>query len=137
MIVNVVYCFVIVLKQMKKYGQEYFSSVYNFADLISYSLVMLVILFSLTGVDTSISRPLCSISLIILWIKMFYFLRVFDTTAKLIRMIFEIVNDMKDFLAVLAIGIFAFTCGFFVLQQGVGDPVAYIEGGGSLPGDFF
>ena len=40
-------------------------------------------------------------------------------------------------MIVLVIGIFAFTCGFYVLQQGVGDMANYVEGGGSLPGDYF
>ncbi len=53
-------------------------------------------------------------------------------------MIFEIVKDMSNFMIVLVIGIFAFTCGFYVLQQGVGDMAEYLkEDGNSLPGDYF
>lgn len=49
---------------------------------------------------------------------MFYFLRVFETTSRLIRMIIEIVNDMQNFLIVLVIGIIGFSGGFYILQQG-------------------
>lgn len=49
---------------------------------------------------------------------MFYFLRVFETTSRLIRMIIEIVNDMQNFLIVLTIGIIGFSGGFYILQQG-------------------
>ena len=120
---------------MKKSG--YFNSIYNIADLVSYSLCFLVVILHFSLISNDVTRPIASITLIILWIKMFYFLRVFDTTARLIRMIFEIVKDMGNFMIVLVIGIFAFTCGFYVLQQGVGDMASYVEGGGSLPGDYF
>jgi len=46
-------------------------------------------------------RPICSICVIVLWIKFFYFLRVFDATSNLIRMIISIVSEMKNFLLVL------------------------------------
>lgn len=58
-------------------------------------------------------------ALIILWIKLFYFLRVYDSTSQLIRMIIEIVNDMKNYLIVLTIGIVGFTGGLFIMQQGL------------------
>ena len=67
--------------------------------------------------NKQILRPLASITLIILWIKLFYFLRVYDSTAQLIRLIIEIVNDMKNFMIVLFIGIIGFTGGLFIMQQ--------------------
>ena len=75
----------------------------------------MVIIFERTGVNNSINRPIASICLLILWIKLFYFLRVFESTSRLIRMIIEIVNDMKNFLIVLLIGIVGFSSGFYVL----------------------
>jgi len=63
-------------------------------------------------------RAITSLCVIILWIKFFYFLRIFDQTATLIRMIVEIVNDMKNFLIVLIVAIIGFSQGYYVLQQG-------------------
>ena len=138
LLLNIFYFFYIEFKQLIKSGKEYFSSLYNFADLVSYSLCFLVVVLYFSSISNDVTRPIASITLIILWIKMFYFLRVFDTTARLIRMIFEIVKDMGNFMIVLVIGIFAFTCGFYVLQQGVGDMAEYLkEDGNSLPGDYF
>jgi hypothetical protein len=95
---------------------EYFTSFWNISDLISYSLCLVVVAFDRLPFDLNdINRPIASICLIILWIKCFYFLRVFESTSRLIRMIIEIVNDMKNFLMVLVIGIFGFSGGFYIL----------------------
>jgi hypothetical protein len=76
---------------------------------------MLVLIADLGNLDKNVKRPVAAICLIVLWIKMFYFLRVFDSTSKLIRMIIEIVNDMKTFLIVLIIGVLGFTGGLYIL----------------------
>jgi hypothetical protein len=63
-------------------------------------------------------RFFAALSSLLLWIKLFYFLRTFESTARLIRMIIEIINDMKNFLIVLLICICGFTNGFYIIQQG-------------------
>ena len=78
----------------------------------------MVLAFDLLSIDLFL-RPLASFALIVLWIKLFYFMRVFESTSQLIRMIIEIVNDMKNFLIVLLIGIIAFTGGLYIMQQSI------------------
>lgn len=70
----------------------------------------------IAGVSVDTIRPIAAVCVIILWIKLFYFLRVFETTSRLIRMIMEIVNDMKNFLIVLLIGILGFANGFYIIS---------------------
>lgn len=67
--------------------------------------------------DKGLLRPVASVTLIILWIKMFYYLRAYESTSQLIRMIIEIVVSMKNFLSVFFIGIFGFAGGFFIMQE--------------------
>ena len=114
LLLNLIYFFAVEVKQCFDDFKEYFSSGWNLIDLANYSLCLAVLIFDLIGLQ-SYRRPLASISLIILWIKLFYFLRVFDETSQLIRMIIEIVNDMKNFLIVLLIGIVAFTGGLYIM----------------------
>ena len=64
-------------------------------------------------------RPIASSTLIIVWVKLFYYLRAYDSTSQLIRMIIEIVKDIRYFLFVLLIGIFGFAGGFYILQFGL------------------
>ena len=71
------------------------------------------------GIPSVYERPIACLGLIILWIKMFYFMRVYDSTSQLIRMIIEIVIDMGNFLKVLLIGIIGFTGGLYIMQQGL------------------
>ena len=51
-----------------------------------------------------------------MWFKLFYLLRLFFKTAFLVRMILEIVNDMKMFVFVFLLAIGAFAHGFFLLS---------------------
>lgn len=109
------YFFFIEGKQLLKNPGEYFTSFWNLADLLNYSLCMIVLIADLSDFDKKVKRPVAAMCLIVLWVKMFYFLRVFDSTSKLIRMIIEIVNDMKTFLIVLMIGVLGFTGGLYIL----------------------
>jgi len=109
------YFFYVEAVQFIKTPKEYFTSFWNITDLFSYSLCIMVVLFDRFNVKSSVNRPIASVCLIILWIKLFYFLRVFESTSRLIRMIIEIVNDMKNFLIVLMIGIVGFSGGFYIL----------------------
>ena len=106
-------------KQLIRDPGDYVTSFWNLSDLISYLMCLAVIVFDQLGVPKTLLRPTSAICLIVLWIRMFYFLRVFESTARLIRMIIEIVNDMKNYLVVLFIGILGFTGGLFILQQGL------------------
>lgn len=101
---------------MLKLRGEYFRSGFNVADFVVYTLCLIVVLLSVFQVNNDVARPIATICIIFLWMKMLTFLRVFDTTSRLIRMIFEIVGDMGNFMIVLVIGLFAFTCGFVILQ---------------------
>lgn len=76
-------------------------------------------MFEMLSIDKAFTRPIVATTVIILWIKLFYFLRVYESTSQLIRMIIEIVRDMKYFMFVLLIGIIGFTGGLYVLQKGI------------------
>jgi hypothetical protein len=121
-----IYFFYVESIQFLKEPRGYFTEFWNACDIVNYNLCLLVILMDASNAEVAMIRPIASICVIILWIKLFYFLRVFESTSKLIRMIFEIVNDMKNYLIVLSIGIFGFANGFYILsqnQQGL-DPFA-------------
>ena len=69
-------------KQFTIEASQYFSSIWNFSDIISYSLCGVVIFLDLYGSEQKNKlRPVASITLIILWIKMFYYLRAYESTS--------------------------------------------------------
>lgn len=45
---------------------------------------------------------------LLLWMKLFYFFRIFQSTGYLIRIIIEVVIDMRHFLLILFLTIMAF-----------------------------
>lgn len=50
-----------------------------------------------------------------MWMKLLYFLRLFASTAALIRMVVEIIRDMFVFTIIYFIAIFGFANSFFIL----------------------
>ena len=49
---------------------------------------------------------------LILWLKFLYFLRIFKTTGYLIRIIVEVIIDMRNFLLIMLLTIIAFADAF-------------------------
>lgn len=62
-----------------------------------------------------------SIATLCLWMRLLYFLRIFDETGFLIRAIIAVVNDMKFFLLILMITMLAFGDSFLVMSQSNSD----------------
>jgi hypothetical protein len=53
-----------------------------------------------------------------MWLKVLYFLRIFEKFAYLIRMIVQVFYDMITFLVVLFVTLIAFATAFQVLSDG-------------------
>ena len=70
----------------------------------------------LTGAKPEAMRPIASISLFLMWCKIFYFLRLFETTAPIVRMIMQIISDMKTFSFVLFLAVLGFANTFYILS---------------------
>ena len=86
-------------------------------------------------------RPLGAIAIAVIWIRLFYFLRLFSPTANMIRMIFECMYDMGSFGFVLALTMMAWANVFYILdmnsfdrqtRDGEEDPTHFIEQGNFL-----
>jgi Ion transport protein len=99
---------------------EYIKSFWNYTDLLVNGLCLSVVVLDIMDFDSKmILRPIASSTLIIVWVKLFYYLRAYDSTSQLIRMIIETVKDIRYFLFVLFIGIVGFAGGFYILQYGL------------------
>ena len=125
---NLSYFLYIEFRQFKRNSNTYFSSFWNVLDLACYILCLITIFLERTLISNKLCRPIASFCVIVLWIKMFYFLAMYETPARFIRMIIEIINDMKNFMIVLMIGIFGFSGAFYIIQQGEVDKTEVIAG---------
>jgi len=105
------------MKQLLKDGIGYLGDFWNYIDLIppfGIYIIIFMMIVSTFGYDLP-QNTQASIEAIItffMWFKFLYFLRIFKNTGYLIRMIVEVIIDMKNFFLVLFITIAAFGDAF-------------------------
>jgi len=75
--VAIAYFFSIEIRQIKASGGEYLQSFWNYFDLITLIMCSLVIIFDLSN-NPDATRGFATVSVVILWIKLFYYLRIFN-----------------------------------------------------------
>ena len=74
---------------------EYFTTFWNVLDLLSLMLNIFISFADLVfSAEAKFLRPFVAIAALIMWMKLFYFCRIFDKTSGLIRMILEMTRDM-------------------------------------------
>ena len=113
--------FLLELIQFKADPVNYFSSFWNMLDFASILICPLYVFFAetnqlqnLVGFNINI---LGSIAVVILWMKLFYWLRLFKPFSAFIRIISEIANDIQIFTAMLMLCLAAFANVLMVLQD--------------------
>lgn len=104
-------------------GLGYFHDVWNFLDVpISvvngfyiYVLSVDVILGHNKFKETFV-RTIGGVSVFLLWLKMFYWMRLFSKTAYMIKLITKTIFDLKNFLYIVTIILAAFVSLFYALS---------------------
>lgn len=71
-----------------------------------------------TGQGLTVVNAISAILVICLYLKFFYFLRIFDRTAYFIRIIVQISMDVRYFLFIFLIALVGFGNGFLILSRG-------------------
>ena len=117
LLILIVYFFYFEIRQIIFHKLMYFTSVWNVADLSTLILNSVILIGDLAGLRERYIVTLSGISVLMVWLKLFYFGRIFLSTAAMIRMILEIVADMKYFLLVLLLAIAGFGNCFFILAR--------------------
>ncbi|CDW84245.1 wd-40 repeat protein [Stylonychia lemnae] len=98
---------------------SYFNSIWSLFDLISINLNIAYIGCCIADIQPTKLRPLAAIAVLFMWIKFFYFLRIFRSTSSLIRMIMEICKDMAAFSLILLIAMVGFANVLYILAINV------------------
>jgi hypothetical protein len=116
--------FSIELAQIKENIQIYFRDVWNVFDFASLTLnAILIIMINLTIVSDSLIwepltlRTISSIAVWFLWIKTFYWMRLFEGTAYFITLIRYTIWDIKTFFFIVLLIMFAFANFFFIINK--------------------
>jgi hypothetical protein len=111
------------IKQMRNEGADYFASVgviMNFFDIGSSLTVILFSFLVLSGYDKETGKLpfiIGSAAVFLLWLKVLSFLRLFQHTSFFIKMIIQMFIDIRSFLIVFFVAIFAFADTFYVLDM--------------------
>jgi hypothetical protein len=103
--------------QMSKKGFSYFADFWNYFDLIPPILLLIFLPLGFFGTFDEVNgvkqnqtleasiQATCSL---LLWLKLLYFLRIYESTGYLIRIIISVCVDMRYFLFILFLTIMAF-----------------------------
>ena len=96
--------------QLRALGfREYFSDFWNILDQLSFFTNATTLLVHTIDADASLQKTIAAIAIFLLYVKFFYWLRLFDHTAAFIRMLKEIIVDIVPFLTFLVICIAMFS----------------------------
>lgn len=81
--------------QIKSNGISYFFDVWNMVDIASLTLNATYVYGEVTnGIHPDQLQVIASISLLLMWFKLFYWMRLFKPFSAFIRMISEIIKDI-------------------------------------------
>lgn len=95
----------------------YFSDFWNWIDICSFSLNSAVLTMHFLETDAHIMRVCSSTAVAIMWIKLFYWCRLYTATAAFIRMIREIIIDCRAFGIMLFLCVCLFGNTLLILDQ--------------------
>ena len=96
---------------------KYFTSLWNIVDLISLIFNLYILICDLAGMSPSQVTTFKGIDVLLLWLKLFYFGRIFYATTAMIRMVIEIAYDMKYFLLILLLTVTGFGNAYCILAS--------------------
>ena len=111
------------LFQLYRYGKRrYFSSVWHLLDIITLMIVCTTISLDIASIaysnyPVSWLKALLSINVFLLWIKFLSFARGYKQTAFMVRMIIQVIYDIKVFLGIFFILCIAIGFSMFILED--------------------
>ncbi|CDW73665.1 wd-40 repeat protein [Stylonychia lemnae] len=107
------------LRQLINQGFKYFNEFWNYLDLFQLLLALYLSFIMLTQspqVDSTRVNSVGAATVIFLYLKFFYFLRLFDKTAPFIRMVVQMAYDIRIFIYIFFLTIIGFGNGFYLLS---------------------
>ncbi len=103
------------LRQVFSAPLDYFSSFWNWIDILSVFLNGAFIVCDIAHINPQEQRMIGAASVLIFWLKFYYFLRLFKPTAMFIKMMTQIMSDIKSFGLFLILAFIAFNNTYFVM----------------------
>ena len=109
-------------------GLSYFTDIFNYLEWSSFFL-NLYLVYSTCSVDpeeegdrTTI-RGLCAFAVVLMWLKAFYWMRIFTPTSFYVRLIVETLYDIRYFLILFVFILMTFANALLILSETRDDPL--------------
>merc|ERR1719424_182049 len=96
---------------------EYFASSWNLLALGICTSLLFIVCFEFSSGNDGIARKLAASVTPFVWLQSFHYLRGFRGTGALVRMMIQILIDIKYFSLIMIIMTIAFSQSFFILQE--------------------
>ena len=97
---------------------------FNYADFLTAALNFYLVIVTLSESDSQVSadrvsiRPLAAFTVLLMWIKSFYWLRFFSSFSKYVRLIKSTIYDIRFFFTVFLLLLMAFGNTLMILNEG-------------------
>jgi len=82
-------------------------------------------IYEVLMMSVEMTRIIAAITVFLLWIKVFYWMRLFESTAYFINLISQTIADIKIFLYLVLIVVIAFANVFFILNNNTASNETY------------
>jgi len=99
--------------------RRYFSDVMNILDLFQYSMTSLIVLMTMLGLPLygiGATRVTCSILVFLIWLKIFDWLRLFDSTSFYIKLILVTITDILPFFLIFPVFLLTYGTALYILS---------------------
>ena len=114
------YMIYIEVMQMKRDRSDYFKQVWNYFDLFQFTgniFLIVVTMFEVDFYTMDFIRALASMVSIVIWIKMFDWFRIFDTTSFYIKLIMMTIKDILPFFFIFPVFLMTFGTALLILTS--------------------
>lgn len=96
---------------------KYYLSDWNVLDMLGNLTLLGVCLLDYFQQSPDLVRPLMAFNLLVFYFRLFYYFRLFKTTAPLVKAIIQISADAAIFIFVFMIGVFGFAMAFWIVSN--------------------
>jgi hypothetical protein len=119
---------------------DYWKDIWNYFDFIPPIFIITMVFMDQYQIrmnlnETPTQIAIQAIATLMIWLKFLYFLRIFEATSSLIRMIMQVIYDIRYFLMVLLLTIIAFGDSFKTISNGNDKAGRFVDKG--FFGSFF
>ena len=127
-IISMIYFSVFEIDQILRQGWSYFLDVFNAFDWLAFLFNTIIIWNIVNDSDTKSPtdqpmaenrknlRTIAAISIFFMWVKTFYWMRLFSSTSFYIRLIRETLNDVKYFLILFIFMLMCFGNAIYIMN---------------------